>query len=194
MRPWTAVPVLAGVLLFSGAAYPQTSTVPAVEEIRVVRSIRLSRVEPTEFCSQTRTTFSGARHEDRYAFAAVATRSSDGLVTDAESNRLGTGHGCLGPSADPGVWNLYLEIELDRLRFIGVGRCTAFKADVPETGISTLACFANLSGLAEPHVGGLLTTNTLTSRKGGPESDPAGYLQASIATVRLWQGRGARTR
>ena len=41
------------------------------------------------------------------------------------------------------------------------------------------------------YIGGVLTTNTLNSKKlVGQESDPPGYVQPSIATVRLWKKRG----
>lgn len=181
-------------MLFSGGAHGQTVSPGTVEEIRVVRSIRLSRMKPTEFCSQSRTTFPGAQYEDRYSFAAVTTRTSDGFVTDAVSSKVGVGHGCLGSADDSGVLNLYLEIELNGIRFIGIGKCTGVRSDFPEAGVGILACFANLSGLVKPYVGGLLTTNTLISRKGGAESEPEGYVQASIATVRLWKRRETRAR
>ena len=171
------------VLLNAGAS------AQGVEEIRVVRSIRVSRVPPTEFCSQSRTTFSGAQYEDTYSFAAVTTRSADGIVTDAVSSKVGSGHGCLGPADKAGVSNIYLEIELNGTRFTGIGKCMSGESNSPEPGLLILSCFANLSGLQAPYVGGLLTTNTLTSRRGGAESDPPGYVQASIATVRLWKRR-----
>jgi hypothetical protein len=47
-----------------------------------------------------------------------------------------------------------------------------------------------LRGLLAPYVGGVLTTNTITSKAGfGGETDPPGYTQASIATIRLWKAR-----
>lgn len=52
------------------------------------------------------------------------------------------------------------------------------------------SCFAIYRA---PYVGGLLTTNTLTSRAAfGGDSDPPGYTQASIATIRLWKGKSKR--
>jgi hypothetical protein len=62
--------------------------------------------------------------------------------------------------------------------------------DFPESGLVAVRCHLVLSGLPAPFVGGLLTTNTLTSRAAfGGASDPAGYTQASIATMRLWKAR-----
>jgi hypothetical protein len=41
--------------------------------------------------------------------------------------------------------------------------------------------------LTAPYVGGVLTTNAVTSQAAfGSEIDPPGYTQASIATIRLW--------
>lgn len=193
-KPIFPFSLVASLMLFSGGAHAQTVSPEGVEEIRVVRSIRISRVKPTEFCAQSRTTFSGAQYEDQYSFAAVTTRSSDGFITDAVSSKVGIGHGCLGSADDSGMLPIYLEIELNGIRFVGIGKCTGGKSDFPEAGVVILACSANLSGLADPYIGGLLTTNTLISRKGGAESEPAGYVQASIATVRLWKRRETRSR
>jgi hypothetical protein len=51
-------------------------------------------------------------------------------------------------------------------------------------------CFMELSGLPAPYVGGQLTTNTVGSRNAlGDRTDPPGYTQPSIATIRLWKRR-----
>jgi len=66
------------------------------------------------------------------------------------------------------------------------------KPDFPEQGTGSTSCFLHLSGLPSQYVGGLLTTNTMWSLKGqGMETDPLGYTQASIATIRLWRKRDA---
>ena len=60
----------------------------------------------------------------------------------------------------------------------------------PEAGITSVRCFLVLSNLPSPYVAGVLTTNTVASRKPlGDESDPPGYTQPSIATIRLWRKR-----
>ena len=190
-----ASPVVVGLVLLGAGLSAQTRpSSSAIEEIRLARSIRLSRVAPTEFCSQSRTTFADAQFEDRYSFAAVTTRSGDGLVIDALSHKLGSGHACFGRTADPGALSFYIEIDMVGIRSTGVGRCATVRSDFPESDIQLISCFANLGGFADPYIGGLLTTNTLTSRRGGAESDPPGYVQASIATVRLWKRRGTRSR
>jgi hypothetical protein len=188
------ISIAGSLALLIGEAGAQTR--PArVEEIRVVRSIRLARMQPTEFCSQSRTTFVSATYEDSYSFAAVATRSTDGVVTDAVSRKVGSGHACYERAADPGVVSLYIEVDLGGVRSVGVGKCTSARSDFPEPDLRVISCFANLSGLPAPYVGGLLTTNSIDSRQPlGAESEPPGYVQPSIATVRLWKRREALSR
>ena len=66
----------------------------------------------------------------------------------------------------------------------------ASKIDFPEAGLFPVRCQLILSGLPAPYVGGLLTTNTMTSRAAfGGDTDPPGYTQASIATIRLWKSK-----
>ena len=180
---------IASLILFRSVAYGQ-SAAPAkdVEDIYVVRSVRLSRGEPTEFCSRSRTTFADAQSEDTFSFVPVATRSKSGLVKSTAGAQIGSARACFGLTSDPVVRNFYLEGELKGIRFTGSGTCSTVKSDFPETGIRLLQCFLNLSGLTAPYVGGLLTANTVFSRKPiGYESDPPGYVQPSIATIRLWK-------
>ena len=47
----------------------------SVEEIYVVRSLRLSRDAASPFCSADRTGFAGARSEDHYKFQSIAVDS-----------------------------------------------------------------------------------------------------------------------
>ena len=62
---------------------------------------------------------------------------------------------------------------------------TFLKPDSP-----CFACQLDLTGLPPEYVGGQLTTNTLQSRTTlGAETDPPGYTQASIATMRVWKKR-----
>jgi hypothetical protein len=47
-----------------------------------------------------------------------------------------------------------------------------------------------LSNLPGDYIGGQLTTNSMTSRKPlGTDTDPIGFTQSSIATIRLWRKR-----
>jgi hypothetical protein len=187
---------IASLVLCCSGAYGQ-SPAPAddVEDIYVLRSVRLSRDEPTEFCSQSRTTFADAQFEDTFSLVPVATHSKSGLVTGAVGTQVGSSRGCFGRTSDPAVRSFYVEGELKGIRFTGIGTCSTIKSDFPEPGIQVLQCFLNLSGLPTPYVGGLLTANTIFSRKVlGYESDPRGYVEPSIATIRLWKWRPVHSR
>ena len=73
---------------------------------------------------------------------------------------------------------------------VGRGQCRTTKRDYPEAGITVMTCQLDLKGLPSEYVGGQLTTNTLGSRTLlGADTDPPGYTQPSIATVRLWRKR-----
>ena len=171
-------------------ARAQRRSAPAVEDIYVARSVRISRVTPTDFCAESRTGFTPATYEDRYTFHTVTTRPSDGRITDALGGQVGQLHACFGETTRPLRANFYAEGELASLSFVGKGDCESPKADFPESGINVFRCFLNLTDLPRGYVGGLLTTNSVRSRKTiGPVAEPAGYVQSSIATVRLWKHR-----
>ena len=76
------------------------------------------------------------------------------------------------------------------MSLIGRGECRTTRSDFPETGFTLFACHLDLTGLPPGYVGGQLTTNTLQSRTMlGLDTDPPGYTQPSIATIRLWKKR-----
>lgn len=184
-------PILAGLLGLCSAEVDQPlSVAQSVEDIHIVRSLRLSRAEPSTFCSPSKTTFSDILYEDRYTFAAVETRSRDGFVTNARKE-VGSARGCFGQTPNPTALNFFIEGEISGISFTGRGQCAALRSDFPEPGLRVWHCFIDLSGLSDPYVGGFLTTNTVTSRTtDGAVSDPPGYVQPSIATIRLWKRRG----
>jgi len=158
------------------------------EEIYVIRSVRTSRITPTQYCAQSQTGFADTLFEDRYVFHPVTTRADDGAVVSTAGKEIASLHACFGKMADPNLLNFYGEGEIAGIRFAGRGRCTSLKTDAPEPGLNESTCFLDLSGLKAPYTGGLLTTNTLRSRNiTGEKSDPPGYVQPSIATVRLWK-------
>jgi hypothetical protein len=160
------------------------------EEIYVIRSVRTSRIPPTDYCAQSRTGFAETLFEDRFAFHTVSTNTKDGLVANAFGAKTGSGNTCFGKTVDPDVLNFYAEGEIAGISFKGRGRCTILKKDFPEAGLNVSTCFLDLGGLQDRYAGGLLTSNTLVSRDvTGDKSDPPGYLQSSIATVRLWRRR-----
>ena len=83
-----------------------------------------------------------------------------------------------------------LPIASGAISFRGKGECLALGINVPEPGLFPVRCQLVLSDLPPPFIGGLLTTNTIASKASfGGDTDPSGYTQASIATIRLWKAR-----
>lgn len=161
-----------------------------VEDIYVARSIRESQSKPTEFCSQARTGFGNHSVEDRYSFQSVATRALDGLITDDNVGTIGRLRACFGSTSDPRTVNFYAEGVLGTVSFTGRGECLTVKQNYPEAGVTVARCFLELRDLPDGYIGGQLTTNTMRSRTLiGPVTDPLGYTQMSIATIRLWKRR-----
>ena len=161
-----------------------------VEDIHVVRSLQLSPVPATDFCSIGRSGFGNATIEDRYDFRVVITKASDGKVIDSTTTTVGGLHACFGPSSNPLISNFFAEGTLENIPFIGKGECRQSRRDFPEPGLTLYRCYLDIEGLPSGYVGGMLTTNTVTSRQSiGEVSDPPGYTQPSIATVRLWKSR-----
>jgi hypothetical protein len=162
----------------------------SVEEIYVARSLRLSRDRPTKNCASERTGFPEVRFEDRYHFQSVRIDTKTGLVTEADVATVGELLACFGPSSDPLITNFYAEGSLGEVKFTGTGECRSAKKDYPEPGLNLFRCFLDITNLPADYVGGHLTTNTVTSKQSiGLTSDPPGYVQPSIATIRLWKKR-----
>jgi hypothetical protein len=162
---------------------------PGVEDIYILRSLREERSVPGPFCDAKKTGFTAAV-QDRYSFKAVVTRVPDGKVMDARMHDAGTLQACF--DGIPGVpdANFYAEGVMAGISAIGKGKCTAVAADFPEPGITSLRCFLVLSNLPPPYIAGVLTTNSVRSRQPlGDHTDPPGYIQPSIATIRLWRKR-----
>jgi hypothetical protein len=167
----------------------QSAALSSVEEIYIGRSVREAHITSAEFCSITRTSFE-ASNEDRFTFRSTASRASDGRVVDADVQTIGSLHACFGQTADPAITSFYAEGLLGTIPFKGVGECLVVKPNFPERGLHPLRCFLDLSGLPAEYIGGVLTTNSVLSRKVlGTETDPPGYTQVSIATIRLWKNR-----
>jgi hypothetical protein len=187
MRFTTAVSLCS--LLVAVSAYGEEVN-QSVEEIYVVRSLRLSRDAPSSFCAAERTGFPNARSEDQYKFQSIAVDTENGMVTDANVKTVGTLRACFGPTDDPALFNFYAEGTLGRVSFQGSGQCRTPKRDYPELGANIHRCFLEIASLPGGYVGGHLTTNTVTSKQSiGVTSDPPGYVQPSIATIRLWRQR-----
>lgn len=164
-----------------------------VEEIYVVRSVPESQTAPTEFCAPAKTGFGDATFEARFSFRPVSINASDGLL-DPNINTIGSFHGCFGRTANPTIFKAFAELRIGSSKtFRGTGECRQVKSDFPEQGINVAHCFLDLSAPDYQYVGGLLTTNSITSlNEVGLETDPPGYTQSSIATIRVWKKRVQR--
>lgn len=166
-----------------------TASSATVEDIYVLRSLREARSAPDGFCDPAKIGFK-ATIQDRYSFKAVATLPGDGKVVDTLSNEAGKILGCFNWVPGLREYNFFAGATIAGLSATGTGRCNVIAADLPEPGITSAHCFLVLSNLLAPYVPGVLTTNTVISRKViGTESDPPGYTQPSIATIRLWRKR-----
>ena len=188
-----------GVLIVAAVAVeaqsPQTprraSSETQVEEIYIARSVNESRTAPTEFCAPARTGIADPVAEGRYSFRSISINASDGRVLDTNIRPIGRGHGCFGPTAG-GIRKIYGELMIGSKTFKGTGECRQ-KSDFPERGINEFHCSADLSSPDDQYVGGLLTTSSISSLKdAGLETDPPGYTQSSIATIRVWKKRSPR--
>jgi hypothetical protein len=177
-----------------GAQIPTRGNRPGptaqAEEIYVARSVRESRVAPAEFCAQSKTGFKADLFEDQYTLRSIATSASDGRMVNANVRTIGEGHACFGRTADPAILNFYLDLHLGKTALRGTGDCRQTKSDFPERGLVVWRCFVDLSDPLGRYVGGQLTSNTITSLNDlGVETNPPGYTQSSIATIRLWKAR-----
>jgi hypothetical protein len=185
------------VALLCAAAAPAGDALPAhptatLEDIYILRSIREPREPVADWCTSARTGFEPFPQDAErfFSFWSVGVQPSDGKVVDAKTTRAAELHACFGPTSEPARQNFYAEIELGSISFRGHGECLAVMVDFPEAGLFPVRCQLVLSGLPAPYVGGLLTTNTITSKAAhGGDTDPPGYTQASIATIRLWRSK-----
>jgi hypothetical protein len=188
---------LGAVMLLCVCAMPSGNAAavePAValEDIYILRSIREPREPVADWCAPAKTGFQPfPKDAERYfSFWSVGVHPEDGKVVQTKSARAAELRGCFGATNEPALQNFYAEITLGSMSFRGNGECRAVKVDFPQAGLFPVRCQLILSGLPTPYVGGLLTTNTMTSHAAyGGDTDPPGYTQASIATIRLWKSK-----
>lgn len=184
------------MLLYSGAT-PSGSAAAAepsaaLEDIYILRSIREQHQPADGWCSSAKTGFEPfPKDAERFfSFWSLRLQPEDGKVVQTKDTRVAELRACFGATGEPARQNFYAEIKLGSLTFRGNGECLALKIDFPAAGLFPVRCQLVLSGLPAPYVGGLLTTNTMTSQAAfGGDTDPPGYTQASIATIRLWKSR-----
>jgi hypothetical protein len=190
---WVVGPLLLTAPVDAQSPQATRRVVSQVEEIYIARSVAESQNTPTEFCASAKTGLGDAMAEYRFSFRSVSTNTSDGRLLNTNVKTVGSFHGCFGPTANPMVFNGFAEVRIGSKSFIGKGECRYVKSDFPERGINAGHCFLDLSDPDAQYVGGLLTTNSITSLKDvGLETDPPGYTQASIATIRVWKKRFQR--
>jgi len=191
-----AAAIIGVVTLLSACATPSgnagTPPTAALEEIYILRSIREQHQPVASWCSSARTGFEPfpTDAERLFSFWSLRLRPEDGRVAQAKDTRVAELRACFGATSERARQNFYAEIKLGSISFRGIGECLALKIDFPEAGLFPVRCQLILSGLPAPYVGGLLTTNTMTSKAAfGGDTDPPGYTQASIATIRLWKSQ-----
>lgn len=190
-----------GVVMMTSACTMSEGSAPAshaeLEDIYVLRSIREQQASVIDhsvidWCPASKTGFEPfSTDADRsFSFYSIQSRSEDGRVIDAKNTRVAELRACFGPTQERARQSFYAEIRLGAISFRGNGECLALRMDFPEPGLFPVRCHLILSGLPAPFVGGLLTTNTMTSSaRFGSDTQPLGYTQASIATIRLWRGK-----
>ena len=166
---------------------------PQVEEIYIARSVPESQNAPTQFCAPATTGFRNVTSERRYSFQSLSVNTSDGRLLNPNIKTIGSFRGCFGPTANPMIFKVFAEVRIGSMTVTGKGECGYGKSDFPERGLKEAHCFLDLSAADDQYVGGLLTTNSITSLEHvGLETDPPGYTQASIATIRVWKKRSQR--
>lgn len=183
---------LIAAIALVGAAIASSASAADLEDIYILRSIREQQAPTADGCARSKTGFEPmpTDAERFFSFWSVRSRPEDGRVIDAKAARVAELRGCFGPTDDRARQNFQAEVRLGALAFRGRGECLALMLDFPEPGLFPVRCHLVLSGLAAPFVGGLLTTNTMTTKAPfGGDTEPPGYTQASFATIRLWRAR-----
>jgi hypothetical protein len=193
---WTIAAAVGLAVVLSACATSSgnapTHPVAGLEEIYVLRSIREPREPVANYCSADRTGFDPfpADAERFFSFWSVQLEAGSSRVVQPKDTRTAELRACFGPTGEPARQKFHAEIKLGSNSFRGDGECSAVKVNFPQAGLFPVHCWLVLSGLPAPYVGGLLTTNTMTSKAAyGGESDPPGYTQASMATIRLWKSK-----
>jgi len=159
------------------------------EDIYVLRSERKERITQSSWCTKERAGFAPLSGpsllEDRFNFWSVETRVADGRVANTHAANLGEVRGCLGGTENPAVFNFYLESSLSGLAISGKGAL----ANQPEKNMYVSRCTVPLKVASDAYVGGLLVTSSMTTNEAtfGLQTNPPGYTQVSIATIRLWR-------
>lgn len=157
------------------------------EEIYVAKALRVTRVNPTEYCKRAGDDFE-ATAEDTYDFFSIALSDSDGRATNTNVRKIGDLRACFGRSPTSDMIKFFSEGKLNDKNFKGNGACMVMKSISPAEGITPSRCHLELTNFSSEYIGGLLTSNAInTKAMTGEVSDPPGYTITSIFTVRLWR-------
>src|SRR5262249_17445921 len=111
-RPATHLSAVVVCISVLSAQQVSTAHGSLKEEIYVIRSVRTSRIPPTEYCAQSQTGFADGVFEDRYIFHPVTTRTEDGAVVSTAGKETASLHACFGKMTDPNLLNFYGEGEI----------------------------------------------------------------------------------
>ena len=170
---------------------------PDVEDVVVFRSVRVSRVLPPAqngVCAAAGLLGKTGAADQHFELWSVKTRNNTAMVVDNQKLLVGTMEACTAASATAGVLDFYGTGHLDAsgndpaIDYAGSGTCRSQGANSPVTGITRFVCMLNLTSASAPYVGGQLASNTISSLNiNGDETNPPGYVQSSIAVVRLWK-------
>jgi hypothetical protein len=160
-----------------------------VEDIFLIRSVRVSvNALPNDVCTPSVTGFGSIVADQNFEFFSVAARQSDGMIVNPEVHKLGTGRGCFGLTADPNVANFYGITNFDTLSSISIGTVNRGPTNFPAPGLTESWVKAQVVSATNGYFGGLFTANSIASLNTfGDETNPPGYVQSSIATLRLWR-------
>jgi hypothetical protein len=192
-RPFASTAAIGATVLLSlgvGSLGCASMPGPSPEEIYVLRSIREQHQPVADWCASDKTGFESFPADAERLFSFWSVQTENGRIVDAKVARVAMLRGCFGPTQERARQKFYAEVQLGSISFRGHGECHALGIDVPESGLFPVRCQLVLTGMSAPYVGGLLTTNTLTSKAAfGADTEPPGYTQASIATIRLWKNR-----
>ncbi len=194
MKRLAAIACIGFAALCGCATTPRSPSALSREEIYILHSIREPGTTDGNWCDASRTGFApmATDAERLFSFWSLQSEPGSGRVVDASARRVAELRGCFGSTSERTRQNFFAEARLGAVSFKGSGECFALLVDTPEPGLHGVRCHLVLRDLPAPYVAGLLTTNTLTSRTPfGSDTDPPGYTQASIATIRLWRAEPA---
>ena len=165
-----------------GPAAPDVATQLAeVEDVYVVRS-RFSSLDlpVTPFCDAAQFPADYPVERERHYDYWSTGQSKEGLLVDANVQRLGGHHGCYSVNKNRMIYS-YMTGTLAGITFTARGSCIFNPDRAPQLGVRPYTCNYVMSDLAAGYVGGQSTWNGVTT-------DIPGYLTTTIGSIRLWRG------